>query len=296
VKFLGRFSKILVAFVLVVVLGYVGLQWFIHYQVDTGIHKAVARVPGMDVKYSRLDVRPFDHTVTLTEVELSQGPKRIFADKLEFSDFDEEHSIPHHMNLTVDGLVMPADFTHLGALASLLEALGVLELRGDMKLDYEYSLEDKTLRVREFGFQDEAFGNLDLKLDLSNVDLDTFRVEKLVGLQVGSGSFRFTDSGLVERVFETYARSRNMSREMAQEVLVGELETLSRHARRKKMEQAAQAYDKLAEFLIKPETLQVKTNPEKPVPWMYFFMGRNGAESINLLNLTVEDVVGKSDQ
>lgn len=295
-KFLGRFSKILVGFVLFMVLAYGGLQWFVHDQVDKGIHEAVARIPGMDVKYSRLDVRIFDQTVTLTEVELSQGAKRIFADKVEFFDFDEKHSMPHHMRMAVQGLVMPADFTHLGALAPLLEALGVLELRGDGALDYAYSPTDKVLLVNDFRFDDKELGNLELSIDLSNVDLDDYRMEKLVGLHIGAGSLRFVDAGLVERIFETYARSRNMSREMAREVMVGELETLAAQARAEDMEQAAQAYAGLAGFLVEPEGILVRTDPEQPVPWMYFFMGRNGAESINLLNLTVEEFAGESDQ
>lgn len=288
-RWLPRISKFLVAFILFMVLFYVGMQWFVHDQVEKGVKEAVLRIPGLELNYSRLAVDASRAQVTLTEVDLKRGNERIFADKVVISDFDQNHEIPHTMNILAEGIVLPADSSHIGAFASLFKELGMVELHGNCQLAYSFDAEKAVLDVNHFQFQSPELGELVFKGGFGNIDLDEFREEKLVGLRIVGLDLTFTDSGLMNRVLDAYATHRNMAGEQARTFLSTEVSTLAVAARAADNARAEKAFRALGAFVEKPETIVIRATPEEPVPWLYFFMGRDVFESINLLELTVEN-------
>lgn len=284
---LPRISKFLVAFVLFVVLFYAGTHWYVHDTVEKGLQQAVEKAPGLALNYSRLDVDVSDARVTLTEVELKKGAERFFADRLVFSDFDQRHAIPHSMSVRAYGVVVPVDATHLGPLASLFQELGMVELRGDCGLDYVFDPGNNALSVREFTFTSPDLGDLRFSGGFSGVDLDEFRPESLVGLHIMGFDLAFADSGLMDRVLEAYALDRSLDNEAARDFLSREVLGLVTGANAADNEVAVKAFQGLGSFVNDPQTIVIKAAPEEPVPWLYFFMGRDVFESIRLLDLTV---------
>lgn|GEM_PF-1016554 len=287
-KWLPLISKFLVGFVLFMVLFYAGMQWYVHDTVEKGLQEAVEKVPGLELNYSRLDVEVTKARVTLTEVDLKRGAERIFADKVIFSDFDQRHGIPHSMSVLAKGVVLPVDSTHLGPLASLFQELGMVELQGDCGLDYVFDPGNNALNIRSFTFDSPDLGRLHFSGGFGNLNLDDFRPESLVGLQIKGFDLTFADSGLMDRILEVYALHRDLSRQQARDFLSDEVRALVNGADAADNEQAVKAFQGLGTFVNAPEAIVVRATPEEPVPWLYFFMGRDVFESIRLLDLTVE--------
>ncbi|WP_147818964.1 hypothetical protein [Salidesulfovibrio onnuriiensis] len=295
-KWLPRISKFLVAFVLFVVLFYAGMQWYVHDTVEKGLQEAVEKVPDMELNYSRLDVNFRTYAVTLTEVDLRKGDERFFADKVVFSDFDQRHEVPHAMSVKADGVVLPVDVPHLGPLASLFKELGMVELRGDCTLDYAFDPGKNALQVQDFRFRSPELGDFTFRGGFGGVNIDEFRPESLVGLQILGMDISFADSGLMDRVLDVYSMHRNMDREEARAFVSSEVGSLAAAAKVQGNEQAMQAFLNLGEFVKDPGTLVIKATPEEPVPWLYFFMGRDVFESIRLLDLLVESRAAGEEQ
>lgn len=296
IKWLPRIAKFLVAFILFVVLFYAGMQWYVHDTVEKGLQETVEKVPDMELNYSRLDVNFTTYEVTLTEVDLRKGAERFFADKLVFADFDQGHEVPHAMSVRANGVVLPVDVPHLGPLASLFKELGMVELRGDCTLEYAFDPDKKALRLRDFRFRSPELGEFTFRGGFGGVDIDAFRAESLVGLQIMDMDISFADSGLMNRILDAYAMHRNMGREDARAFVSSEVGSLAAAAKVQENEQAMRAFLNLGEFVKDPGTLVIKATPEEPVPWLYFFMGRDVFESIRLLDLLVESRAAGEEQ
>lgn len=288
-KVLPRLSKFLIGFVLFMVLLYVGTNWFVHDQVESAVQEVVAGIPGVELRYSRLDVGFTEHTVTLNEVELIQGKKRIFADRVVFYHVDEKHTVPHSLKASATGVVLPADWTHLGSFAMVFNTLGLVELRGDCDVEYVYDSKKRELNLKRFHFNAADLGDLELGATFSNIDLDGFRPEKMVGLQVGDMDLAFADAGLMQHLNEGYAATRTMTPEEVRDFFASEISVLIRQAKKNKATIAADAFEGIRSYIETPEKLVVSARPEQPVPWLYFFMGRDVFESMKILNLTVEN-------
>lgn len=289
-KWLPIVAKFLVGFILVVVLFYAGMQWYVHDTVEKGIHEAVDKVDELELNYSRLDVDISDHVVTLTEVDIKRGRERFFADKLVISNFDQKHEPPHSMSIRADGMVLPVDVTHLGPLASLFKELGMVELRGDGTLDYAFDPDNNTLNIQNLRFTSDTLGDFAMEAAFGNINLDDFRQEQLVGLHIVGADISFRDSGLMDRILDAYAAHSAMSRQEAREFLATEVAALALGAKAIDNKHAEQAFLGLGSFVNDPQEIIIRATPEEPVPWLYFFMGRDVFESIRLLDLVVENL------
>lgn len=283
-----RMGKFIFSFVLFVILCYGGLVWFVNHEVEKGFNEAVAGVNGLTVAYDDLWVDIYDQTVTLTGAKaiLPEGQK-VSADELVIYAYDQLHATPYFIKGKATGVKL-APTEILGPWALSARVLGTEALSGDMFVDYIYNDATQTLDLKSLSFDDEKLGTIELSGAITELDLDTFRVENLVGLRIKDAELTFTDKALMQSVMEQTAKAMNMSEQAARDQICGELTSMAEFAGKDGNEVAEKALRGMKRFMAQPGTITLSARPAEPVPYLYFFMGRDVYENLRMINLSVE--------
>lgn len=285
---MSRVGKFLFSFAIFCVICYGALTWFVNDQVEKGFNEAVSKVDGLSVTYDDLWVDLGEQTVTLTDVDtvLPSGQK-LTADTVIVYAFDEKNPFPHFIKAQAEGLVLsPSSMNMIGIPATVY---GVGKVTGDLLLDYRYNPEAKSLTLNTLTYDMDGVAKAELSGTMTQLDLDAFRVEKLIGLQIKDATFRYLDRTLVDEILTKAGGSLGVSKEDARKQVSAELATLAKGANADGNSVAAEALDGFRHFVENPGRLVVTASPDKPVPYLYFFMGRNLYENIRLMNVTVEN-------
>lgn len=285
---MGRLGKYLFFLACFILLCYGGLVWYVNTEVEKGLNNAVAQVDGLSLTYDDMWVDLGDQTVTITKpVTTLPSGEHFIANELIIYAFDERHNVPHFIKAQAKGLVVQAkDAQRLG--------LPVTEdLFGDMLLDYRYNPAGKVLTINTLSFDDAKFGNAIFSGTITELDLDAFRVEKLIGLHIKDMELEFTDRSFMEALFTQAGAQAAVSKGLARKQASRELQAFADFGDKQGKPEAAKAIRGLKEFVDNSGTVTIKATPAKPVPYIYLFMGRDIFDNINLLNLSIETRQGE---
>lgn len=280
---MGRLGKFVFSLLLLIIVGYGVLVWFVNSEVEKAFTAAVNDVDGLTLVYDDLWVDIGDHTVTLTRPEstLPTG-EQLAAEEVVIHSFDERHPIPHFIKVTAKGLVVQAEDARAYGLNV------TQDLTGDMVLDYRYNPQAKALTLNSLSFDDSRLGRAALSGTLTELDLDAFRMEKLIGLHIKDATLEFTDRAYLGTVFARLADTLGSSVEGARQQLDKELQAIVDLGEQKGKKQAAQEIRNFKRFLDHSGSVTIKAAPERPVPYIYLLMGRDIYENFDLLNLSIE--------
>lgn len=280
---MGRFGKFVFSLLLMLIIGYGALVWFVNSEVEKAFNAQIASVDGLTLAYDDMWVDIGDHTVTISKpVSTLPSGERLSADEVVIYAFDERHEIPHFFQAEAKRLVIKADDARrLG--------LDVAEdLTGDMMVDYRYNPEAKALALNAFSFDDAKLGRLAVSGTVTGLDLDAFRMEKLIGLHLKDAELVFTDRSYLDTLFAKLAAGAGISEANARRQVADELGALADEGERKGKVRAAEEVRNFRAFLEHSGTVTVKVDPVRPVPYLYLFMGRDLYDNFDLLNLSVE--------
>jgi len=280
---MGRLGKFVFSLLLMIIIGYGALVWFVNREVEKAFNAEIASVDGLELTYADMWVDIGDHTVTISKpVSTLPSGEQLSADEVLISAFDEKHEIPHFIQAEAKGLVInAADARKLG--------LDVTEdLAGDMVVDYRYNPEAKALTVNSFTFDDAKLGRLAVSGTVTELDLDAFRVEKLIGLHLKDAELVFTDRSYLNNLYAKLAAGAGISEANARKQVAAELQALAEEGERKGKAQAAEEVRHFQAFMEHSGTVTIKAAPVRPVPYLYLFMGRDLYDNFDLLNLSVE--------
>ncbi|OIQ50412.1 hypothetical protein BerOc1_02343 [Pseudodesulfovibrio hydrargyri] len=284
-------KKFLVSFVIFAALCFFGLKWYVNTEVDKELTRAVADIPGLALSYADLSVDITAHTVTLERVDaLFPSGQHVQADSVSIAAFDRDNPIPHFATISAKGLTIPATAQNFGEWAGYIEGLGIKTLAGNAGLDYTYDPETKILELKELSLDDPKLGALKLTGALDNVDLTGFRPEQSFALGIRSAVLTFDNREFMRLVSADWAKKTGASEAATLSRISLELDGLAAYAETQANESARAAMLGLKTFLNDPGSLTVSANPAESVPVLYFFMGRDLFENLDLLNVHVETV------
>ncbi|BCS89375.1 hypothetical protein [Pseudodesulfovibrio sediminis] len=286
---MSNIFKFLLSFALFVIICWFGLQWFVNSEVKKELDTAVSHTTGLTLTYADLSVDILEKQVVLKDVAttLPSGVP-LTADEVRIIAFDQLHEVPHFATLKARGLTIPNTPKLFGDYAQPMTALGIADFAGDTQLDYTYHPDDNVLEIKSFSFNDPKLGFMKLRGSLNNIDLDEMRAEQSVGVGIKDVRLTFTDNELMNILTADWARKMGMSRETTLDRISTELDGLARYAGKQDNQNARDVMLGLKRFLNDPGTLSVSATPKKPVPVLYFFMGRDIFDNLQLLNLKIE--------
>lgn len=284
-------KKFLLSFVIFAALCFFGLKWYVNTEVDKELTRAVADTPGLALSYADLSVDITAHTVTLKGVDaLFPSGQHIQADSVSIAAFDRDNPIPHYATITAHGLTIPVTPQNFGEWAGYIKGLGIETLFGDGTLDYAYDPETKILELKGLSLDDPKLGALKLTGSLDNLNLTGFSPEQSFALGIRKAVLTFDNREFMRLVGEDWARKTGASETVTLNRISAELDGLAAYAETQANEPARAAMLGLKTFLNDPGSLTVSANPAESVPVLYFFMGRDLFENLDLLNIHVDTV------
>jgi len=287
---MSRFLKFLISFLIFATLCFFGLQWFVNTEVDKELSQAVAKTPGLAFSYGDVSVNIFSHTVTLNSVDaLFPTGQHVQAAQLQIVAFDQINPMPHYVTALVKGMTIPVTPQNFGPWSAYLKGLDINELTGDGSLDYTFDPANKTLKLKALSLDDPKLGALHLSGTLGNLDLDSFRVEQTFSISINQARVQFDNHTLMQLLTADWSRKMGIPKAETLARMSREIETLANYAKTQENGPAENVFQGLRDFLNKPETLTLSVNPTKPVPLLYFFMGRDMFENLQLLNIGAEN-------
>ncbi|WP_338669272.1 hypothetical protein [Pseudodesulfovibrio methanolicus] len=284
-------KKFLLSFVIFAALCFFGLKWYVNTEVDKELTRAVADTPGLALSYADLSVDIIAHTVTLKGVDaLFPSGQHVQADSVSIAAFDRDNPIPHYAAISAKGLSIPVTPQNFGEWAGYIKGLGIETLFGDGTLDYAYDPETKILELKDLSLDDPKLGSIKLTGSLDNLNLTGFSPEQSFALGIRKAVLTFDNREFMRLVGEDWARKTGVSESVTLDRISAELDGLAAYAETQANEPARAAMLGLKTFLSDPGSLTVSANPAESVPVLYFFMGRDLFENLDLLNIHVDTV------
>lgn len=281
------FGKFLLSFVIFVALCYFGLTWFVDREVGQGIDRAVTHTPGLSLSYADLDVSLVDHSVTLTDVTAELPDGRSFSAKtVAVTRFDQINPVPSYVSARATGVTMAATPINFGAWAAPIRGMGYEVVTGEVDIDYDYDAAAETLTLHTLSIRADNIADLTLTGTVDNLDLHDPRMEKLVGLRMVKAEATLTDRSLVDDILEDIARRLAISVDNARQRVGAEIQAMADYAAGAGNPVAQDVLTGIRQFVEQPGKLTLAANPAEPVPFIYFYMGRDLYENMQLFNMT----------
>lgn len=286
---MSRVLKFFVSLFIFAVVCYVGLGAFVDSEVSKEINQSVADTPGMSLSYNDLNVDIFEHTVHLEGVNMTlPGGQSFQAESVDILRFDNLNPVPYYVTLAVQGMIVKVDYANFGDWAGALTAMGVNEVKGDVVVNYDYNPATQALTLNELDVTNSELGDLNISGVIDRLDLIDLRVEKLVGLRISKADLTFKDNSLMDSMLGCVSDKEVKSEEQARSLFCAELEAMAEFAGKADNPVAENALRGLKRFVDQPGTITITARPSEPVPWLYFFMGRDFYDNMRLLNLEVK--------
>ncbi|NDV18867.1 hypothetical protein GO013_05470 [Pseudodesulfovibrio sp. JC047] len=291
---MNKVAKFLISFGVFVVICAVALNWFVHSEVRKELDRTVAETPGLQVSYTDLSVDIYDHAVTLEDVAVTLPSGQTFtADALCISDFDQRNPIPHHARATASRLSCDVTTANFGAWADIMRKSGIESIVGHGVVDYIYDPDTKIFTLKTLSLDDQKLGRATLNCAVTGIDLNAIRLEQLIGFSLKNATLQLTDRSLTHTVVAHWSHVMKTSETQTVSLIRRELAGLAEIAAKQENMVAEDVMLGLRRFMGDPASMTVSLAPNKPVPVLYFFMGRDIFETMQLLNMKI--VTNSSD-
>lgn len=284
----SKLLKFLFSLVIFAALCYVGLVWFVNSEVTKELNRAVEGTPGLDLAYDDLDVDIREHTVSLHSVDATfPSGHHVTADTLNIIKFDQLNAVPHYATLSASGLTIPVTLENFGTMAAAMKNFGIETLHGTGKLDYRFDPVAQSLTLNSLSLDDHKLGVIDINATISGFDLTNPKLEKLIGLHIKDADIRFKNRELMNMMIAGWARMMHATEGKTVETISTELNALAAFAAKQDNGPAENVMLGLERFINDPQTMTMTARPEHPVPVLYFFMGRDIFDNLDLLNMSI---------
>lgn len=286
---MSRVWKFIFSFLLFVGACYVGLTWFVNSEVEKGLNNSIAEISGLSLAYSDISVSIVNHTVSLTKVEatLPQG-QHLTADEVTITSFDQINPIPHYIIANATGVVFDATPANVGEWADTLHAFDISAIKGNVSLDYRYIPDTMTLALNTLTIKAPELGDIEITGSIDKLDLHLLRMEELIGLRMGDVDFTFTNHSLIDTMIQASARGLNVSETDALAQISAELTAMADYAGNDENSLAEGALRGFKRYINDPGSITIKARPVDPIPFLYFFMGRDLYDNLRMMNVEVE--------
>ncbi len=269
---------------------YVGAKLYFDDLAERELLKAAAEVDdSVSIVFGGVNADLIRQGAEITDVIVDfRDGRTVRAKSVFLEDIDLKHEPPHYLSASVRGVEIAVDEGNFGSDYEYIQSLGYQTLFCDLDLKYTYDQALKRLRVEHLELAVKNAGRLTADFSVGNVNLEELSPERQIGLQIVDIKLYYDDAALADRMIRNLADEAGMSEAEAVRRLLARIETNVQWAEKEKNRIAAEAFLGLKGFLKDREGVKITSSPDEPVPWLYFFMGRNLLDIISLLNIEVE--------
>ncbi len=253
------------------------------------VDKAIADVAEyVEVDYQKVDQSLIGRGTTVKGVVITPvgSSDPIKVDKVVLYDFDQKNDIPTRLDFALKGISI--DLATLNENGASLAELGYEgDLSGDFATEYEYTADEKIIRLKKIELGAEDVGTFEIDLELANVILDDDAIANfpfsLLGAELQNGKITYSDDSFIERVIETGAAEEGITVDEAKQSLIASLEEGATEGAL-----PAEFVAEMKEFIDDPDSFSLTLAPDQPVPFISFTQLNTPGDFIKLLNARLE--------
>jgi len=258
------------------------------------------RKRGATVTYAGIDSALLSSGLSIRDVRIVTPTKQTYRIRsIDVRNFDWQNpEQPRHVDIRLNGVAV--DPSGLAMLPKEFRDLFGGDTRFDFDVQHRYDPQTRTIELKKFTLSGEKLGTLTLSFKIGNFTMPQGQLMQngqpspmvLMQLFAGGTTFdgaavRFSDSGLVDRLFKAYAAKEG---EEEAKVKADMIRSLRRERRRVKFAIQRELIDALIGFIQKPGTIAIVSKPPQPIPVGRFIsrFAANPDGVKSMLGLTIE--------
>jgi len=289
-------KKTLIIIVILVLVGtYIGIQYYVDRSAKNQVDREIERISAFaDIRYEDVDVDLFARRIRFQTVRLS--PKfiddRLIIDELILYQPGKKSEATESIHVRLNGIrVDPAQQD--GVLKPFIRDLGYEDVRVSLECNGSYDRKSRILELTQLQVGARQIAEAALRLRLENIDLEQLEslpnnaivlLTMLSGVSIASGEFTYKDGSLLKKIVESEARRTEQSVDTYVQMLsdrIGQVfQNRSDPATRKVLET-------LHGFLLTPDSLTVRVQPERPVSVLSLIWVRKPDKILKMLGVEV---------
>jgi hypothetical protein len=267
-----------------------GIQIYASTVAEKKVDETLAKVSALvDIDYGKVSFELIGMDVRISDVRIApvnSGSKTRISEVV-IRGIDDKSEVPAFLSLSCRGIEI--DARQLKGASERLKELGYPDtLLCSLDIDYRYDRERKELTVERLAIGARDAGELDIRLQLANVNLDP---KEAIGLlftypqiMVAGARIRYKDQSLAQRLMELKAREEKST---LKDYRNGLIRSVDQQIEREKDDFARGALIEVKRFIDDPRTLSLSVSPAKPQP-VGRIMRANGAKDlVKLLNIEI---------
>lgn len=241
-----------------------------------------------DATWDSVDVDAVNRTLTLSGVRYkTPWGGSLLAQKLVVERFDGDSDIPTFGEVSFAGLRVDAKDNLDSEDAESLRQMGYETVSCDGRAGFEWDPGTNELKVFLKPVNVSEAGSGTLHLHMSGADLRNWKTGLFLGLSMKQGRLVWDDDGLRKRWLRAEAMKQDLPASLLAATYNGNLKRLGRAFRAEGNGRAAEAADRLGDWVEHGGQLEITFDPENPLPYLYLFMGQSLGDLLELSRVAV---------
>ena len=243
------------------------------------------------VSYADVSMDIFGFDVHIDDIKINfPGQKPLLIDEMIIKSFDDDHALPHYMNVKFKGIQSDLEMLKMNPkFSKTINDLELKDIRSELILNYKYNKEQKMLDVQEMVLEVDSLGKISYKTQIHNVvAMEYFLMQLNLApqtLKFGPTLIQFDNDSLVERFMKMNAKDNNLSLDRYKaDLFSGEQKHVDEERSASKNVQAS-FHESWLKFLKNPKSFEFKTDPAQPIPLILFGDQKDKEKLFKQLNI-----------
>jgi len=257
------------------------------------IDKALEELPQGLVTYESVSRDLFGFDVHINGITLNAtGSKESTIDEIVIKSMDDEHSIPHYLDLEINGMDLDTNALNSNPrTAGMLELLGYEKLKADLAFNYEYDEDEKKIEIENVSLELEDAGELSIDAELHGIQaLENLAMQMMVApqsIKISKSSIKYEDDSLVSRLIKLNADQEGLSIDEFKKKVLSTLSEELKQAELKENKYEISMIEAVMEFFEDPDSFKISIEPEEAISLDEMKRSKNANEFMQKINLEI---------
>ena len=247
------------------------------------------------VEYKDISFNPLGQDVHLEDITIkaTDDPTEITIEKVIIREIDEKSDMPTVMDASVKGLAVDLNKPEQLEMARFLKEAGYdTELTFDIDTKYQYDPTTREMNVETLKVSANQVGDLNVKMKLGNVDLDTIESPKATPTSNMDTLFHgfeitYRDDSFADKLLESIAAEQGISVGELKGQMTTQLTQASQFFISTDNELANQAVSEAIAFIEDPKGFSISVQPDAPLQ-VDNLMSENPDNWADMLNIEIK--------
>jgi hypothetical protein len=274
---------------------YIGIQYYVDRSATNAVNRELEKISAFaEIRYEDLNIDLFKKRLRLENIRLS--PKsfddKIIIDELTLHQPGTASETAENIQVQIKGIRI--DPAHPGGfLKPVLRDVGYEDIRLDLECSGSYDPEKQILEITHLKAGAQQVAEATLRLRLENINLNQIKnlpnnliilLTMISGVSIASAEFNYRDDSLVNHIYKSQARRKGQTVEAYVQTLTGRIKDMIRDETDPR---TRHIFKSLHDFLLAPDTLNIRIKPKRPVSVFSLYWAREPSKLLKILGVAV---------